>query len=385
MKPINAKLILGLASLLAAASSQGQIVESGWYVGGNIGESRSKLDHDRMAEHVLGGGVTIQSITSDDSDTGFKVFGGYRLNRNLALESGYFDLGKSGFVAWTTPAGTLNGSIKVRGVNIDAVGSLPFSARFSGFARVGVHYAQTRDAFTGNGAVSVLESRSRKDGANVKYGLGLQYDFTKELGMRLEAERYRVSDAVGGRGDVDLISLGLIYRFGAKDNDVVARAPFPVTPSRRSTEPAVTMVEQSPVPTPEVRPLEPGKVAFSSDAFFESGQAALNQTGKAMLDQFAANLKVTDYEVITITGHADRIGTDEDNMTLSVQRARVVKDYLVESGGVPARKISATGVSEGDPVTPPGSCMGKKSPAVVACLQADRRVVVEVLGTEKAE
>jgi len=39
------------------------------------------------------------------------------------VEGGYFNLGKFGFTASTTPAGTLTGTIKLQGVNLDAVGN----------------------------------------------------------------------------------------------------------------------------------------------------------------------------------------------------------------------------------------------------------------------
>jgi len=35
------------------------------------------------------------------------------------------------------------------------------------------------------------------------------------LSMRAELERYRINDAVGNKGDVDMASIGLVFRFGA--------------------------------------------------------------------------------------------------------------------------------------------------------------------------
>ena len=50
--------------------------------------------------------------------------------------------------------------------------------------------------------------------------------------MRAELERYRVNDAIGNRGDVDMASVGLLYRFGRK-------APAPPKNGRNSpTKPA---------------------------------------------------------------------------------------------------------------------------------------------------
>lgn len=190
--------------------------DTGWYGGANIGQSRAKIDNANITSNLLGSGFAANSISSDDRDTGYKLFAGYKYNRNFAVEAGYFDLGQFGFTATTVPAGTLNGRIKLKGVNLDAVGILPINEKFSAFGRIGVSYAEAQDSFSGTGAVNALNSNPSKREANLKYGGGLQYDFTPSLGMRLEAERYRINDAVGSKGDVDLVSVGLVYRFSAK-------------------------------------------------------------------------------------------------------------------------------------------------------------------------
>jgi OOP family OmpA-OmpF porin len=59
-----------------------------------------------------------------------------------------------------------------------------------------------------------------------------------------------------------------------------------------------------------------------------------------------------------------------------------VKSYLVETAGIPEGKITARGADGSDPVTQPGECKGqRRSPELIACLQPDRRVDVEVTGT----
>jgi OmpA-OmpF porin, OOP family len=66
----------------------------------------------------------------------------------------------------------------------------------------------------------------------------------------------------------------------------------------------------------------------------------------------------------------------------ATRRAEAVSAYLVQSGGVEANKIAATGLDEAKPVTKPGDCKGDKpTPELIACLQPDRRVEVEVTGT----
>jgi OOP family OmpA-OmpF porin len=366
VKLARASGTLGLAALAAIASQYAIADDSDWYAGANVGQSRAKIDDARITSSLLGGGFNATSITDDSHDTGYKIFGGYQVNKNFAIEGGYFDLGKFGFTATTVPAGTLRGNIKHKGLNLDAVGILPITEKFSAFGRVGVIYAEAKDSFAGTGFVSVLNPSPSKREANYKLGLGLQYDFTESLGMRAEAERYRINDAVGNKGDVDLVSLGLVYRFGEK-----TPAPIPIAAAPAPQQVAVT-------PPPQV----PTKVTFSADSLFDFGKATVKPAGKQALDKFAADLKGADFDVITITGHTDRIGTHAYNMKLSAHRAEAVKTYLVESAGIPAGKITAKGIDGAEPVTKPGECAGKKATKeLIACLQPDRRVEVEVSGT----
>src|SRR5688572_30958478 len=179
--------------------------DAGWYIGGNAGQSRADIDDEEITGSLAGAGFTNTSIDEDDSDFGYKLFTGYQFNRYFAFEAGYFDLGDFAFEATTNPAGTLSGEAKVRGINLDAVGIVPFTDNFSAFARVGANYAETKASFTGTGAVVVPGDGEFKDRDwNPKVGLGLEYDLTESWSIRLEAERYRVSDAVDNDADVDL-------------------------------------------------------------------------------------------------------------------------------------------------------------------------------------
>ncbi len=357
---------LSLMVLAAIASPFAMADDDGWYVGANVGQSRAKIDDARISSSLLGGGFSSTSVYDNKHDTGYKIFGGYKVNKNFAVEGGFFDLGDFGFNATTVPAGTLNGKINIKGMNLDLVGMLPITEKFSAFGRVGATYAEAKDQFSSSGLVSVYNPDPSKRAANYKYGLGVQYDFTTALGMRAEAERYRINDAVGNQGDVDLVSLGLVYRFGG------------------SKPSAPVAVAAAPTPEPvTVRPPVPTKVSFSADSLFDFAQDGVKPAGKRELDKFAADLRGSDFAVITVTGHTDRLGAHEYNMKLSARRAEAVKRYLVESGGIPASKITAKGMDGAEPVTKPGDCVGNKATRkLIACLQPDRRVEVEVSGTK---
>jgi len=368
---------LGLAALAVIASPYAVADDSGWYAGANVGQSRAKIDNPRITAQLLGAGLVTTSIVDNNRSTGYKLFGGYRVNKNFAIEGGYFNLGRFSFVANTAApnAGTLNGNIKLQGVNLDGVGTLPITEQFSVFGRLGLNYAQARDSFAGTGAVIVNNPNPSKNQVNYKFGAGLQYDFTDALAMRLEAERYRINDAVGNKGDIDLYSLGLIYRFGVEKP----------APAQRAAEPTPVVAAAVPVvvaPPPPVHRKAVFAADSSADSLFDFDKAVVKPSGKAAIDKFTADLSGADFEVITVTGHTDRIGSHAYNMKLSQQRAEAVKAYMVESAGIPADKIQATGIDGAEPVTKAGECKGKKvTAALKACLAPDRRVEVEVVAT----
>jgi len=119
-------------------------------------------------------------------------------------------------------------------------------------------------------------------------------------------------------------------------------------------------------------------VHFSADALFGFDQATLRPEAIRELDQFLSQIRNTQIERIRVVGHTDRLGSEAYNLDLSQRRAQAVSAYLVR-GGVPATSVSSTGAGESSPVTAPGDCRGNRAtPSLIACLQPDRRVEVEV-------
>ena len=288
MKLITNTRALGLAVLAATACPFALAQTAGWLVGGNVGQANYTIDDAKISNGLAGSGFTSSSINDKRDDTGYKLFGGYQFNKNFALEGGYFDLGKAGYTATTVPAGTLNGQIKLRGLNLDLVGFLPLNDKFSLLARVGADYAEANDSFSGTGAVGVANPSVTKSETNVKYGVGLEYALTKSLALRGEVERYRVNDAVGARGDVDMFSVGLVYRFW--------KAPAPA--GKETIVYIDRPGEPYPVPVPVLVVLK--KVSFDADTFYTFDKAELRPEGKRALGAFARHLKTTNHASATV-------------------------------------------------------------------------------------
>ena len=124
------------------------------------------------------------------------------------------------------------------------------------------------------------------------------------------------------------------------------------------------------------------KITLAADALFDFNKSTLRAEGKKKLDDVAAKSTSLVLEVVIAVGHADRIGGAAYNQKLSEKRAAAVQDYMV-SKGIPANRIYTEGKGSKQPVTKPDQCKGPKSAKVITCLQPDRRVDIEIIGTSK--
>ena len=181
-----------LAAAIGFFSAQGLAQP---YLGFSVGQS----DTD---EDVAAG--LIDSGTVDGKDTGFKLYGGYRVNRHFALEAGYVDLGEVGYRGTFTGLPVTNGQIETSGLNLSAVGIVPIGQSFSLFGKVGLFLWESEATDLTGGA----PFRSTADDTDVSFGLGASFDFGRNFSLRGEWERFEVAGS-----DSDLLSVGFAYRF----------------------------------------------------------------------------------------------------------------------------------------------------------------------------
>lgn len=388
--------LLALASLLTLCATSALAQDHNYFYGGlSAGPTRGKFNEEGISNILLQGNATPVSVTGltlDQRDNAYRVFLGYQFNRWFGLEAGFFNLGKYHFQSTTSPAGVLNGEMKVQGASLDAVAALPLGDRFSLLGRVGAQYAKTRNSFNGSGAVAISNPAPSDRQLNYKVGAGMQYAFNPNLLMRLEAEQYRVRDALGGHARVQALMVSVVVPFGAGATSsrsagmpavykpVAYVTPAPVAPMAAPLPTPAPVISVAPIAAP-VAAAVPRRVSFAADALFGFDQSALRADGKTALDTFAREVAGTRFEVVVIEGHTDRLGSSAYNQTLSLQRAEAVKAYLVSSGGFDGGKVSTAGLGETAP-TQAGECKASLPTAELrACLQPDRRVDIDVTGT----
>ncbi|GLU32417.1 outer membrane protein OmpA [Trinickia caryophylli] len=156
------------------------------------------------------------------------------------------------------------------------------------------------------------------------------------------------------------------------------------TPATANAKCDGALVAQAPTPPAPAAPVAPAitsqKVTYQADTLFDFDKAVLKPAGKQQLDDLATKVQGMNTEVVVATGYTDKIGSDKYNDRLSLRRAQAVKAYLV-SKGVPANKIYTEGKGKRNPVKT--DCNQKNRKALIACLAPNRRVEVEVVGTQQ--
>lgn len=182
------KALLGLSiiAILSPATASAENFSS--YMGVSVGHTELDLNGD--------GAETLNTygISLDDTDVGFKFYGGARVNKYIALEIYYVDLGKV-----TATDGSTTATIQTDGFGISALGILPISNNFELFAKVGT--------FKWDATLEAPGVTLGDDDLDETYGIGASF-LMDQLSIRVEYERYGVDGA-----DYDMFSAGLAYNY----------------------------------------------------------------------------------------------------------------------------------------------------------------------------
>jgi hypothetical protein len=88
--------------------------------------------------------------------------------------------------------------------------------------------------------------------------------------------------------------------------------------------------------------LRPGKKIIIADATFKQGSAVIEESQRSAFARLAEFLKQRGRLNIEIGGHADNIGSEQQNTALSLARAEAVREFLVLSG-ISASRIRTRG------------------------------------------
>lgn len=348
--------IAGFATTVQAAPQ-----DNSWYVGGKLGWSSysgttfsNDVDSDFAGYKMRG-----------KNQIGTGAFVGYQYNQYMGLEIGYDWLGRMNKLP--SALNSYSAKYSAQGIQLAAKFSYPVMSDVDLYTRLGGLVwrgeSKLKDPVSGNYSnshysVSPLAAAGVEYAWDDNWALRLDYQYTWDVGDYKE---------LGIKPNNSLLSVGLSYRFGS------APVAAPAAPA--------PMAAPTPAPAPTV---ETKRFTLNSDVLFNFNSHTLKAEGHHALNELHSKLSAMDATEgsVVVVGYTDRIGSESYNHKLSEQRARSVVDYLV-SKGIPAESISSRGMGKSDPVT--GSkCEGiKNRKALIACLAPDRRVEIEVEGSQQ--
>jgi OOP family OmpA-OmpF porin len=200
MNPCKALLAGAVVTgCLAAGAAWSQ--DRGFYVGGSLGKSD-------MKDHCEG-----VSISCDKTDKAWKIFGGYQMNRNIAIEAGYTDLGETK-ASGVQGGVAVNGNVSAKVWELAGVGMMPLGRDLSLYAKLGVYHASTDSQ--ASAAVPGFSTSGSQSDTNTDFtvGFGVQVSILRNLAARAEWQKYNdVGGNNTGKTDVDVLSAGILYRF----------------------------------------------------------------------------------------------------------------------------------------------------------------------------
>ena len=100
----------------------------------------------------------------------------------------------------------------------------------------------------------------------------------------------------------------------------------------------------------EVSPITVGKEYRLNDIYFESNSYELSENAQQIIDEFVLFLEENPSVKVDIQGHTDNVGKPDDNLILSKNRARVVYEFIINTG-ISASRLSHHGYGEQRPIS----------------------------------
>ena len=205
------KALLSLVFLMLAAFGLPVLAQApltGFYagLGGGLTDARSICNTVWLPAGTTLGGC-------DKKDVGWKIYGGYQFTPHWGAELGYLDFGKQRWgvaIGGVTPA-TAEAEAKVWQLAATATlplvpGSSLYSPGFGVFGKLGLHRS---DIDVSAGGISANGSST-----DWMWGLGARWDFTRNVSMRIEWERFNNAGSNSiGTTDLEMLSISAMFRF----------------------------------------------------------------------------------------------------------------------------------------------------------------------------
>ena len=171
------------------------------YLGGSIVQT--------TVDDYCDSGATVTVTNCSDDDTSVKLYGGYNLHKNFAVEGGYIDFGEVKGTGTLTSGFSSPVKSSAKSFFFAGIGKIHIHPKANLFGKFGLH---RWDAEVETNLVDIDD-----DDVDLFYGIGGEVALfpNQNIKLRLEYEMFELENFISSGTDADLksLSLGIIYTF----------------------------------------------------------------------------------------------------------------------------------------------------------------------------
>jgi outer membrane protein OmpA-like peptidoglycan-associated protein len=96
------------------------------------------------------------------------------------------------------------------------------------------------------------------------------------------------------------------------------------------------------------------------NVLFDTDSDVIKPQHRQEIDTFLKSLVKIGFDRMEIDGHTDSVGNDDYNLSLSRRRAKSVRDYVIKTYNIPAKKVTSEGLGETEPIADNGNYQGRQ-------------------------
>jgi hypothetical protein len=209
---VRRRRAMGIAAAVLVAASSGVYADDGWYIGARAGIAETTQKASDLDRGLAARGHDV-SVSLDENDPSYSLFGGYRWANGLALEGAWFELGEyevSVSGTTTSPSALLSDTESLmgdggRGVSAAIAWSIPLGKRFEITPRVGAYYWDSRQRVR-NGVGSIED---HEFGVDLFGGLTIAWKLSDKWSIGAGYEVW----AAGNGNDIRAINAMMVRSF----------------------------------------------------------------------------------------------------------------------------------------------------------------------------
>ncbi|MBL4797271.1 MAG: OmpA family protein [Oleispira sp.] len=294
-------------------------------------------------------------VVSKDSDTAYKLSGGYQLNDHWAAEIFFADMGQARISSNIT--GNVTGLVGYQYFGVGGLYGYPISESWDAFVTAGAGLLKNRVQ---------LVTAKRAEEVSIYSGLGVVWKLAETWNLRAEYDYYG--------NDAQMLSFNIVKRFGSAIPRRIANLESQIKQQNEDlSTTSKNIYEAIALPAVKQKNCDGLYVDFNG-IYFPQGSIELSKQSQQTLDVLALDLlKLPKGIRFEIRAHADDVGSELYNSELSSMRARVLRDYLAKRS-ISLGRIDAYGYGEWVPVN------GSRNKAD---REINRRVELILIGVDK--